>query len=53
MSYIGTYIVIMPENLSSVATPDILPYILRVGAHTVDQPLRIVVQCDLDIRIST
>lgn len=52
MLYI-TYIVIMPENLSSVATPDILPYILRVGAHTVDQPLRIVVQCDLDIRIST
>lgn len=43
------HIVIVTEHSSTVTGPDILPNILRVDAYAIDEPLRVIVQGDLEV----
>ena len=41
------HIVIVSEDLLSIAGPDICPDFRGIDTHTVDEPLRVVVECNL------
>ena len=42
------HVVVVAEDLFSVTGPDVFPDGGRVCADAIDEPLRIVVQCDLE-----
>lgn len=41
------HIVVVAEYLSAIASPDVFPHILRVNAYAVDEPLRLIVKCNV------